>query len=115
MVAKKLRKPARSKGAKTAHFAKKLRKPARSKGAKTAHLLRACFCNFRKPFLFRYIIFSPQRRGDKKKCKKLAKPDFHSRLFFSQRLCGSIKKIVAVNDSRQSSAVSLNFGANHLP
>jgi hypothetical protein len=27
-------------------FAKKLRKPARSKGAKTAHLLRACFCNF---------------------------------------------------------------------
>jgi hypothetical protein len=23
-----------------------MQKPARSKGAKTAHLLRACFCNF---------------------------------------------------------------------
>jgi hypothetical protein len=39
-------------------FAKKLRKPARSKGAKTAHLLRACFCNFCKPILFRYIILA---------------------------------------------------------
>jgi uncharacterized protein (DUF433 family) len=27
-----------------------LRKPARSKGAKTAHLLRACFCNFCNQF-----------------------------------------------------------------
>jgi hypothetical protein len=35
-------------------FAKKLRKPAPSKGAKTAHLLRAGFCNFCKPILFRY-------------------------------------------------------------
>jgi hypothetical protein len=32
----------------TYFVAKKLRKPARSKGAKTAHLLRACFCNFCK-------------------------------------------------------------------
>jgi hypothetical protein len=41
-------------------FAKKLRKPARSKGAKTAHLIRECFCNFCKPILFRYsFIITP--------------------------------------------------------
>jgi hypothetical protein len=32
----------------------KIAEAARSKGAKTAHLLRACFCNFCKPILFRY-------------------------------------------------------------
>jgi hypothetical protein len=49
-------------------FAKKLQKHARSKGAKTAHLLRACFCNFCKPILFRYkttaqaITLNPGKR-----------------------------------------------------
>ncbi len=33
-----------------ASLLRKMRKPARSKGAVAAHLLRACFCIFRKKF-----------------------------------------------------------------